>query len=122
MVFNPKSVSLDVTGTVTFTIANDQSLSNASDDLRGVLCVAVLMPGTWTAAALTFQVSLDGETYTNMWYDGAEYEVTAAASQYIVLDAKDFVGIRYLRVRSGTSGTPVNQGGARTVTVVTIPA
>lgn len=122
MVFNPKSVNLDITGTITFTIANNASLSDASEDLHGVFCLAVVMPGTWTAASLTFQASIDGVTFTDMYYDGAEYAVVVAASQYVVLDAKDFVGIRYLKIRSGTTGSPVNQGGARTLTVVTIPS
>lgn len=83
--------------------------------------VGIAMPATWTAANLTFQASHDnGTTYNNLYDDlGTEMTVTAAASRYITLDPAVFAGINYLKVRSGTSGTPVNQGGDRTITLVT---
>jgi hypothetical protein len=38
-----------------------------------------------------------------------------------MLNIGDWIGVRYMKVRSGTSGTPVNQGGARTITLVVQP-
>lgn len=100
------------------TIANGASLSDAIRP-NGAAMVGIEMPATWTTANLTFQVSVDGTTYNNL-YDstGTEVTVTAAASRYIQLNPASFEGFLYVKVRSGTSGTPVNQGGARTIKVV----
>ena len=79
------------------------------------------MPAAWTAASLTYQASADGVTYDDM-YDGAtERSLTVAASRYMMQNIGDWVGIRYLKIRSGTSGSPVNQGGARVITLVVQP-
>ena len=106
--------------TKTATIDNGASLSGVVD-LGGRKLVAIVMPASWTAASLTFQASPDGVTYYNV-YDGAtERALVVAASYYSALNIGDWVGFRYLKVRSGTSGTPVNQGGARTLTLVIQP-
>jgi hypothetical protein len=62
-------------------------------------------------------------TYNNV-YDtaGSEKTVTADASRHIIIDPQDFAGTQYLKVRSGTSGLPVAQGAARTITLVVRPA
>jgi hypothetical protein len=105
----------------TIIIANGESLSG-SVGLGGSTMVGIVMPATWTAANLTVQASHDGATYNNLYDDlGTEVTVTAAASRYIALDPSVFAGIRYLKVRSGTSGSAVNQGGDRTITLVTRP-
>lgn len=103
------------------TIANGQSLSSAVV-LGEDRLVGIAMPADWTAANLTFQVSHDGSTYNNLYDDsGAEITVTAADDRYIALDLTVFAGIQDLKIRSGTSGTPVNQGAERTITLVTRP-
>jgi hypothetical protein len=83
--------------------------------------IGIVMPAAWTAAALTFQVSADGGTTWNNLYDsdGTEVTVIAAAAHYIALDANTFVGINHLKVRSGTSGSPVTQGADRALILVT---
>ncbi len=73
--------------------------------------VAIQMPAAWDAAVLTFQGSMDGVTYANM-YDslGNEVNIPAAASEYIrIADMKAL----WIKVRSGTSGAPVNQSADR---------
>lgn len=99
----------------TATIANSASLS-ATVNLASRVLVGVLMPATWTAADLTFQVSLDGSTFVNA-YDATGAEVTAVvdASTFVWLSPSIFAGAKFLKVRSGTSDTPVNQGGARSI-------
>ena len=84
---------------------------------------AISMPTTWTAAAITFQASIDGINYFNVVDDtGTEVSITAAASQYIVLTTPaKMLGARWLKVRSGTSGTPVNQGSTVVVNIVGVP-
>jgi hypothetical protein len=61
---------------------------------------------------------LDGSTFNNVHDEaGAEISVTVAASRFIGLDAAalELSGVEYLKVRSGTSGAPVNQGGERAI-------
>lgn len=99
------------------TIANGASLSGAA--FVGGRLSAIIMPAAWTAANLTFQGSEDDSTYNDLYDDaGTEYVVTAGASRYIVLDPLAFVGVDFVKIRSGTSATPVNQGAARVVRFV----
>ena len=105
----------------TASISNGQSLSGAID-LGGARLAYIQMPASWTAAALTFQASADGVTYVDLYdNDGVEYSASVAASQGIIVPLTDFLGIRYLKVRSGTSAVPVNQGGDRTLTLRAVP-
>jgi hypothetical protein len=110
----------ELRSTETATIANGASLSGAVDLTAGVL-VGIQMP-TWTAAVLTFQGSADDTTYTNVYTDGgSEFTVQTASDRFVQVDPVDFVGIRYLKVRSGTSGSAVNQGAERVLTLVVRP-
>ncbi len=99
-------------------IANGASLSDVVDCASGRLA-RIDMPASWDAAVLTFQASEDGAQFYDLHKaDGAEYAVTAAANQAVLIESADFVSVRYLKVRSGTSGSPVNQTGARTLNIV----
>lgn len=103
----------------TATIANAASLSAAVYISRANL-VGIIMPAAWTAAALTFQASIDGDTYFDL-YDqaGNEVNIPTAASRFVGgLDALNFGCFNYLKVRSGTTGVPVNQGASRDLTLV----
>ena len=103
------------------TISNGQSLSPAVDLGTGRL-KAILMPAAWTAASLSFQASPDGVTYGEAIYqDGTAISATVAAAQYIIVDGTRFEGARYIKIRSGTSGSPVNQGADRALTLVASP-
>lgn len=106
----------------TVTILNGASLSGAID-LGMYRLSRVVMPAAWTAADLTVQASHDGVTYSNL-YDSAntEYLIKAAAAREIVVPNADFLGIRYLKLRSGTSGSAVNQGADRIITLVGTPS
>lgn len=104
---------------ITATIAESASLSGAVD-LGGMHLVGIIMPGTWTAANLTLQASVDGgATFANVHDgNGVEELIVAAASRHIILDPARFAGISGLKVRSGTSGSAVNQAAARTLRLV----
>lgn len=97
-------------------IANGASLSGAFN-LMGRIPAGIYMPAAWTAAGLSFQVSYDDVTYYNLrsLAGAAEYTAAAAADEYVPLDFTLFYGVRFVKVRSGTLGTPVNQGAARTL-------
>lgn len=107
-----------VSEAMTATIANGEAVSNALPvHMRHV--VGIQMPADWTAASLTFQGSADGQTYYNL-YDpfGAEVTVQAADDRFIMIPPAGLGGMIYLKVRSGTSGTPVNQGAERALKVM----
>lgn len=106
----------------TATIANGASLSGTVD-LGTNRLFAIVMPASWTTANLTFQVSADGTNFFDLYDDaGTEVAFTAAASRVIQnSNPGRWLGFRYLKVRSGTSGTPVNQGGARSLTIIGVP-
>jgi hypothetical protein len=92
--------------------------------LGALTLVGISMPAVWTAAPLTFQISPDGGTTWQELYDGAGNEVTieAGAGQYVIpLNVPSYLwrGINMVQVRSGTSGTPVNQAAAAIVNLVT---
>lgn len=100
------------------TILSGQSLSDALD-LKGRILTGVFLPAAWTAANLTFQASPDGGTYYDAWDQALEITVSAAASRFVAIDAQLFLGVRFLKVRSGTSGTPVAQGADRALILMT---
>ena len=101
-------------------IAINSSLSGAVA-LGEKVAVGIVMPASWDAASLTFQGSADGGvTFSNVHdSSGNELSVTTAAGRYVYLDPSAFVGLNQIKIRSGTSGSPVNQTAARTLTIVT---
>ena len=113
--------SIAGTTTKALTIANGASLSGEID-LEGFKNFAIEMPAAWTAANLTFQAaSASGGTFQNVHDDaGTEVVVTAAAARVIGMDAvkRELAALRFIKIRSGTTGTPVNQGAARTLTLI----
>ena len=99
-------------------IAINTSLS-AAVDLTGCTPAALEMPSAWTTAGLSFQGSVDNSTFNNLYDEfGTEITAQAAASRLIRLSPSDWWGIKYIKVRSGTSGTPVTQTSARTIKVI----
>lgn len=87
----------------------------ASINLEGRILVGVYMSAAWTPAGLSFQGSSDGATWYDVHTDAAELTATAAAGIYVAFDPVNLWGITFLKVRSGTSGTSVNQAAARTL-------
>lgn len=104
-------------------IASGQSLSGAVD-LESNILAGFQMPSAWDAANLTFEGSYDGVTFAkivgtyelelgvqpatfwllNLWQAGGQ-----------VLSPFACLGVRYLKVRSGTASSPVNQSAERTI-------
>ena len=102
------------------TIPNGQSLSN-SVDLGGRTLGAIIMSAVWTAAALTFQASLDGVTWFNLLDNtGTEVNLATAANYFLNLTPASWQALRFLKFRSGTSGAPVNQGADRVINLVAV--
>ena len=101
------------------TVGAGTSLSAAVPTGTKTVC-GMAIPAIWSAAALTFQVSVDGGSTWLDLYDvtGSEVSVTAAAGQYHAIDPVVFAAINHVKVRSGTSGAPVVQTADRTITLV----
>jgi hypothetical protein len=100
-------------------IANGAALSPAVP-LGEKTLVGIVMPAVWTTAAITFQVSVDDATFNEL-YDGAgnAISITAAAGQFIPIDPAKWRGVTSVKARSGTSASPVNQGQASVLQLVT---
>lgn len=111
--------------TIPVTILNTQSLS-AAVPLGPKSLVGIVMPAAWTAADLTFQGSVDGTTFDELTASDLTAAGTVAtlqvhspaAAQFIGLDPAKLRGVNQLKVRSGTSGTPVAQGADRVLTLI----
>lgn len=87
--------------------------------LNGAL-VGIIVPADWTPAVLTFKVSMDGLSWHDLYDEnGNEVVCLAGYQRYIRLNRADWLGIRYLRVRSGTALQPVPQALVRVLTLVT---
>lgn len=112
-----------------FTIANGASLSDAVD-MRSCTPMRILVnpagagSAAWTTANLTFQGSEDGTVYGNVHDEfGTEASVTVptgadAAMKMIVVSPASWWSWRWLKIRSGTAASAVNQGAARTIKVI----
>ena len=106
----------------TVTVGAGTSLSGASVSMAGRVLVGVITASTWDAAKMTFQASLDGTNFFDVTYKGTEYEVASVtAAKFIAVDPEVFYGAKYIKVRSGTSGSATNQVDATIVTLVTRP-
>ncbi len=103
----------------TLLIASGASLS-AGMNLNGrILCGIIIPAAGWTAAGLTFQASVAGTIYGDVWNKLGEVSYTlTAAGAHINLEFNDFIPWRYIKVRSGTSGAAVNQAADRTLILV----
>ncbi len=112
-----------IKATLLVTIGSGAALSNAVINVNDAID-GIMMPASWTAADLTFQVSLDGQTYGEL-YDVpisgvavSNYQVVAPpAGAAIPLDVEVFAGWSFIKVRSGTALLPVVQGGNRALII-----
>ena len=114
---------------VDVTIALNASLS-AAVDLGGRTACAIQVPAAtaWTDADLTFEGSFDGVTYGPVRVDNyyTEYVIDLPAtasldSDIVPLTLPIFACLRYLKVRSGTAASAVNQAAARTIRIAYRP-
>lgn len=105
----------------TATIAASGTLS-AAVDLAGLQLTGIYMGTAWGGtAALSFQVSHDGTTYSNFYDAYGEVTVSstsAAANQFVALDPLVWAGVRHFKVRSGTAAAGVSQSAQRQLVLV----
>ena len=103
----------------TVTISSGGSLS-PEVGLGEKTLVGILMPAGWDAASITFQATPDDVNFGELYNSGGtEVTFTVAAGQFIAVDPTLWRGITGIKVRSGTSASPVNQTANRTLTLIT---
>jgi hypothetical protein len=101
-------------------IASGTALS-AEVDIGGMTLVGIFVPAAWVTAGISFQGTIDGSTFGEL-VDQTNTaitvpSITGGAALFVALDPAKFRAVRALKVRSGTSGTPVNQTAAGGVTL-----
>lgn len=110
-------------------IANGTSLSQAID-LRGFAMKSMLLPAAWTAATLCFQASADGISFFPWANDNSTTQTTVLpsftlANAYVTMSnaagGQPFILPRFLKLRSGTDASPVNQLADRIFSLVLMP-
>ena len=120
-----------IRSSIPVTIANGTALSPAVD-LMQARFIGIEMPAAWTAAAISFQGSSDGVTFTDLFGVFAEISVSAAASRTVMFFTSGGVpsatvptstGLdncfpRFVKIRSGLTGGAVNQGADRLLRVL----
>lgn len=109
--------------TVTVTIASGGALSGAAD-LGGSRLLGIQIPPAWTAADITIAASSAAAGTYGALRDaaGTEYTITGfAVNEVVYLDPSVVSGLRYLKIRSGAVGAPVNQLADRVLTLFVRP-
>ncbi len=93
-------------------IANTAQESEAIN-CGGMTLVGIMLPAAFTGTALTFEVSstLAG-TYVALksTTSGTALSYTVAQGTYCAIDPKDFHGVQFLKIKSGSA-----EGAARTL-------
>lgn len=99
-------------------ISSGQSVSSAKN-FYGATIFKFVFPAAWTTASLTFLESeSENGTYTSVYSDSAERTISAAAANRTIrVYPADYFSVKWLKIRSGTAATPVNQGQNTTVLV-----
>lgn len=89
-------------------MADDGTVTPAKDLGSKTLC-GVYIPAGWVGTAMTFQASADGVTYVAVHNAAGAYSIVVAASKYVAVDPTVFLGVRYLKLVSGSteSGGPL---------------
>lgn len=103
-------------------IASGASVSGAVD-LGYQRLAGIIMPAVWTSAAITFSASPDNSIFYDLYDDATERVIPSTsigASRFFSLPYQDWLMVRSLIIRSGTSAVPVNQAASRTIRLVTV--
>jgi hypothetical protein len=102
------------------TIPSGASIS-AAFQLHGQSIIRVWAPSQWTPARLTFQGSQNGNVWDNL-YDHADIEMslpftaqTSGFDRSYAIPLEWTMGCEFIRFRSGTALSPVNQDADRII-------
>lgn len=110
---------------LTTTIASGASLSAAVDltnasKTAGLRLFGLDVPASWTTANITLQQKhADGVYRAVTKEDGTELAITVTAGAVVRFsDIAPFSALTDIKLLSGTTATPVNQGADRTIGIV----
>jgi hypothetical protein len=103
------------------TIPRDGALSApvelTCDEINGIV-----LPNAWDPAGLSFSVSIDGARFHDVYDSDGEVTISADIAKPDHFVSLDLEGVRFLKVRSGTGGSPVNQSQERVLLLVVTSA
>lgn len=122
---NMQVVGSAIRSTTTATIANGASVSGTVD-LTDTSLLGFIAPAACTTAELNIEVSVDNTNWATAGVlDGSgsnvsRWSAVTAGAAYSV-DVVNMLPYRFVRFRSGTAASPVNQGANRAFTVITRP-
>jgi hypothetical protein len=105
-----------------------QSLSAPLSIPANSRIVRIGIPVDWTSAPISFQMSLDGNIFSDLFHVAQtpaggwvtyEASITSAPPGSIVLLPPDVgINVEWIKLRSGTRQAPVAQDGDRTFAIV----
>lgn len=103
---------------VTATIASG-SAQTGTIDTAGYQSVGMVIPATFTGNGIWIQTSNDGTTFSGLYdRDGLQVLIPISQGRNYTLPAEEIAPWRYIKLQSMTDAASVNQGSARTITVV----
>lgn len=93
--FNPKQETIIALG----------QTESAAINCGGMALCGIKLPATFTGTALTFEMSdaIDGTYVPVTSSSGSAISYTVAANKYAAIDPKDFQGINFLKIKSGST-------------------
>lgn len=107
------------------TILDTDSLSDIAFIRSGQRLAGVILPDTIAGSVLTFQGSVDGENFYDIYWnapdDGAAEEFAPAfdADTLIMFPRHVFEGLTAIKVRTGTAASPSAQSGDVEIGIIT---
>ena len=115
-----KDTCVSALETISVTMDAATSLTGAIH-LGGLRLFGVIVPSDWTTANLTFQMSPDAGV---SWFDlvdqnGDGVLLAGKAGAYVAVEKPaQFAPVQYLKIRSGSSLSPVSQSAGRVLQLV----
>ena len=99
------------------TIALGASLSNVRAVNTGAV-FRLITPDDWTPASVTFQLSMDGTNFYDVFDTDGNELVLPIRPKSIIPFGNYLLAIHSLKIRSGTQRAPVVQAAARVFSIV----
>lgn len=99
-------------------ISEDDDLSQVCD-LGGEIFCGIVFPAEMDAAVVTYQMYEGGTWYDLYNENGTEMTTSVTEGAYVPVYPETFLGVRYLKIRPGTGGTPTTETADRSLKVRT---
>lgn len=106
-----------ITSDIEVTIGSGASLSDEVN-MSGYFLTGLYVPAGWTPANMTIQASNGDDVFYDVYFGSDEYTLDAVGGRFLIVEPVKFAGIRRIKLRSGTSASPVNQGAERAIVMM----